>query len=147
MFILFFLIFSMCWQDSAWWRATRMNQRRGALITFVWPPSLQVTGRAATATSVNSVSSIICSNWAWKKRIISIIKSKQSPTKLCVKARTDWDVILFHFDRVDRWVCKVFSWVTETHFCFYLAFEPVGKLQGWYVLLLAPEAHNNYLFT
>lgn len=31
--------------------------------------------------------------------------------------------------------------------CFCLASEPVGKLQGCYVLLLAPEAKINYLFT
>lgn len=54
----------LCWQDSAWWRATHMNQRRGALTTFVWPPSLQVTGRAATATSVFSDCAFTCYNWA-----------------------------------------------------------------------------------
>lgn len=31
--------------------------------------------------------------------------------------------------------------------CFCLASVPVGKPQGWFVLLLAPEAQINYLFT
>lgn len=43
----------LCRQDSAWWRATHMNQRRGALTTSAWPPSPQVSGQASIAIRVS----------------------------------------------------------------------------------------------
>lgn len=104
----------LCWQDSAWWRATRMNQRREALTTFVWPPLLQVTGQAATATSVSSISAFSYSKWALKKSLDhqkhQVFPHKETtkwvPTKFRIKERVNEDVILCYFDGTDGWICR-----------------------------------------
>lgn len=100
----------LCRQDSAWWRATRTNRRRGAPTTFVWPPSLQVTGRAAAATSV--FSDCAFSHYNLKASIFHT-KNTRIPTKFCVKEGANGNVILLHFDGVDRWMCRWFCKVFD----------------------------------
>lgn len=79
-----------------------MSQRRGALTTFAWPPSLQVTGQAATAfTSVSLFlpSVILTGQESYlNNQMHQFCTKKTSESQLFVKERANLDIILHHFD-------------------------------------------------